>query len=104
MNDKIEVTTVDTYILSCAIIDLYGKRVALLYRGDIETLIDRYGKPDMLVTTRVEYRDYDNISTVVISSGSEIIFDSQLLEMNSKNENVYVTAESGMLTINLREI
>ncbi len=104
MNDKIEVTTVDTYILSCAIIDLYGKRVALLYRGDIETVIDRYGKPDMLVTTRVEYRDYDNISTVVISSGSEIIFDSQLLEMKSKNENVYVTAESGMLTINLREI
>ena len=104
MNDKIEVTTVDTYILSCAIINLYGKEVALLYRGDIETMVDRYGKPDMLVTTKAEYSGYDNISTVVISSDSDIIFNRQLLEMKSKNENVYVTAESGTLTINLREI
>lgn len=104
MNDKIEVTTVDTYILSCAIMNIYGKKVTLLYRGDIETVIDRYGKPDMLVTTKAEYSSYDSISTVVISSDSDIIFDRQLLEMKSKNENVYVTAECGTLTINLREI
>ncbi len=104
MNDKIEVTTVDTYILSCAIMDLCGKKVALLYRGDIDTVIDRYGEPDMLVTTKAEYSGYDNISTVVISSDSDIIFNRQLLEMKSKNENVYVAAERGTLTINLREI
>lgn len=104
MNDKIEVTTVDTYILSCAIMNIYGKKVTLLYRGDIETVIDRYGKPDMLVTTKAEYSSYDSISTVVISSDSEIIFDRQLLKMKSNNENVYVTAECGTLTINLREI
>lgn len=104
MNDKIEVTTVDTYILSCAIIDLCGKKVTLLYRGDIDTVIDRYGKPDMLVTTKVEYSGYDDIGTVVVSSDSDIIFDRQLIEMKRKNENVYVTAENGTLTINLREI
>lgn len=104
MNDKIEVTTVDTYILSCAIIDLYGKKVTLLYRGNIETVIDRYGKPDMLVTTKAEYSSYDSIATVIISSDSDIIFDRQLLKMKSKNENVYVTAENGTLTLNLREI
>jgi hypothetical protein len=104
MNDKIEVTTVDTYILSCAIINIYGKKVTLLYRGDIETVIDRYGKPDMLVTTKAEYSSYDNISTVIISSDSDIIFDRQLLKMKRQNENVYVTAENGTLTLNLREI
>jgi hypothetical protein len=104
VNDKIEVTTVDTYILSCAIIELYGKRAALLYRGDIETMIDRFGVPDMLVTTRVEYRDYENINNVVISSDSKIVFDRQLLEMRRRNENVYVIAENDTVTINLREI
>jgi hypothetical protein len=84
--------------------NIYGKKVTLLYRGDIETVIDRYGKPDMLVTTKAEHSSYDSISTVVISSDSEIIFDRQLLKMKSKNENVYVTAENGTLTINLREI
>lgn len=104
MNEKIEVTTVDTYILSCAIIDLYGKRVALLYRGEIETLVEKYGTPDMLVTAKTECGYLDKIGTIVISSDSDIIFDKQLSEMKNKNENVFTTAESGRLTINLREI
>ncbi len=104
MNEEIEVTTVDTYILSCAIIDLYGKKVALLYRGDIEALVERYGTPDMLVTAKAEYSGYDDIGTIVVSSDSDIIFDKKLLEMKSKNENVYTTAENGNVTINLREI
>ncbi len=104
MNEKIEVTTVDTYILSCAIIDLYGKKVALLYRGDIETLVESYGTPDMLVTAKAEYSGYDDISTIVVSSDSDIIFDKKLSEMKSKNKNVYTTAENGNVTINLREI
>ena len=58
MNDKIEVTTVDTYILSCAIIEMYGKRVALLCRGEVDTLIESYGKPDMLVTTKIENSEF----------------------------------------------
>ena len=104
MNEKIEITTVDTYILSCAIIDLYGKKVALLYRGDIETLVESYGTPNMLVTTKTEYSGYDDIGTIVVSSDSDIIFDKKLSEMKRKNENVYVTAENGSVTINLREI
>lgn len=104
MNEEIEVTTVDTYILSCAIIDLYGKKVALLYRGDIEALVERYGTPDMLVTTKAEYSGYDDIGTIVVSGDSDIIFDKKLLEMKDKNDNVYVTAEEGNVTINLREI
>lgn len=104
MNEKIEVTTVDTYILSCAIIDSYGKKIALLYRGDVDTLTERYGTPDMLVTSKAEYSGYDDIGIIAVSSDSDIIFDSRLSVMRMKNDNVYTTAENGDITINLREI
>ena len=104
MNDKIEVTTVDTYILSCAIIKAYDKQVALLCRGDVDTLINAYGTPDMLVTTSLDNIDCDDIGIIVVSSDSDIILDKRLSGIKAEKENFYTTAECGNVTINLREI
>lgn len=104
LNNEITVTTVDTYAVSCAIINLYGKNITLLYRGDVDEITKNYGKPDLLVTTKVFKDVEDKADTVIISSDESIIFDNAFVELKNSESNILSTAENGSVTINLREI
>ncbi len=102
LNNEINVSTIDTYPVGCVIIEGNEKKAFLCYGSnlDLDLLFDTYGRPDILVLSKVVPESLpENIDTLIISSNSDIIINKNLFALKNQCNKFYTTAEDGEIKI-----
>ena len=101
-NNEITIQIVDTYPASCVIIKGSEKTVLISYgdNSDLPSLFETHGKPDVLILSEDLPKILpEDIETLIISSDSEIILNSNLSTLKNQTKSFYTTAEDGDIKI-----
>lgn len=102
-DNRINIESVDTYGVNCVIISTKEKVVMISYgNNDIAASFDSFGTPDILIISEdVPNELPENIDTLVISAGSDIILNKNTLALKKQCNKYYTTAENGTVTLTL---
>lgn len=100
LNNKIQVKTVDTYRMRCAIIKIGEKSVILSLHADndIKKIIEKYGDADVLVMNGSDYIK-DKTLTCVLCCEAKQALSKEVHEASRYYGDFCTTAERGTVTI-----